>query len=208
MNNKITEIYNKLFQRFSKQHWWPADTKDEIIIGTILTQNTAWTNVEKAVTLLKQNGLCSLEKIYGCEIQLLKECIKPAGFFNQKAVYLKNTAEFFVKNGGVDKLSSHSTSSLRDHLLNIKGIGKETADSILLYAFNRPVFVVDSYTKRLIKRHNLSKKLDYDNIQMLFEENLEKNAELFMEYHALIVKNAKEFCRKKPKCDNCPLNGV
>ncbi len=206
--NKLLEIYDKLFERYSYQHWWPAVTKDEIVIGAILTQNTAWSNVEKAVENLKNSGICSLEAVFYTDIDSIKENIKPAGFFNQKSVYLKNISEFFVKNGSFNKLSRLDTNRLRSELLKIKGIGKETADSILLYAFGRAVFVVDAYTKRLILRHNLLKSNDYDTIQDFFEDNLPKDVELFNEYHALIVKNAKEFCRTKPKCSGCPLEGV
>ncbi len=208
MKNKLTEIYNKLFEKFSNQNWWPAKTKEEIIIGAILTQNTAWSNVEKAINSLKKENLCSFEGILDANMKKLKNCIKPAGFFNQKALYLKNTALFFVKKGGIKNLSSVDTNTLRDWLLNIKGVGKETADSILLYAFERPVFVVDTYTKRLVERHGLLKQPTYENTQKLFEDNLDRDALLFNEYHALIVKNAKVFCRKKPLCDNCPLKEI
>ncbi len=202
------EIYEKLLSRFGAQHWWPANTKEEVIIGTILTQNTAWINVEKAVKNLKNEDICSFNGIFNSNIQVLKKAIKPSGFFNQKSVYLKNISDFFIKNGGIDHLSKNTTENLRQKLLNLKGIGKETADSILLYAFDRDVFVVDTYTKRLVERHNLSNNLNYDNIQKLFENNLDKDYVLFGEYHALIVRNSKEFCRKKPICNGCPLMGV
>jgi endonuclease-3 related protein len=208
IKSKLLDIYNRLFDRFSYQYWWPADTKDEIVIGAILTQNTAWSNVEKAIKNLKEKKLCSLEAIHKSDIELLKECIKPAGFFNQKSNYIKNIAEYFAKNGSYQHLSKQSTKNLRERLLGIKGVGKETADSILLYVFERPVFVVDAYTKRLIKRHNLLDDADYDSIQSLFMDNLNGDVELFKEYHALIVKNAKEYCKTKPLCGNCPLKGV
>lgn len=208
MRNKLIEIYDKLLERYSNQHWWPAVTKEEVVIGAILTQNTSWANVEKAIENLKQQGICSFAGICNIDTEQLKTFIKPAGFFNQKAEYLKNTAEFFLENGSINGLKKQDTKTLREKLLKIKGIGKETADSILLYALDKPVFVVDAYTKRLIKRHNLSKNTDYDSIQRLFEENLEKDTALFNEFHALIVRNAKEFCTKKPQCRGCPLEGV
>jgi len=208
MRDKLIEIYNKLFERYSNQYWWPAATKEEVVIGAILTQNTSWSNVEKAIANLKQQKICSFEGIYNINIEQLKAYIKPAGFFNQKAEYLKNTAEFFLENGSIKGLKKQDTKTLRRQLLKIKGIGKETADSILLYALDKPVFVVDAYTKRLVKRHNLSKNTDYDSIQKLFEENLKKDTALFNEFHALIVRNAKEFCTKKPRCNGCPLEGV
>jgi len=183
MRDKLIEIYNKLFERYSNQYWWPAATKEEVVIGAILTQNTSWSNVEKAIANLKQQKICSFEGIYNINIEQLKAYIKPAGFFNQKAEYLKNG------------LKKQDTKTLRRQLLKIKGIGKETADSILLYALDKPVFV-------------LSKNTDYDSIQKLFEENLKKDTALFNEFHALIVRNAKEFCTKKPRCNGCPLEGV
>ena len=199
------QIYEKLFEFYGPQHWWPAEDKEEIIIGAILTQNTAWKNVEKAIQNLKAKNLCSLAAIFEIDIEELKDAIKPAGFFNQKSIYLKNISRFFKEEGGVEKLSNFQTEKLRKKLLNVKGIGKETADSILLYAFQRPIFVIDAYTKRLAERHKLTEKLDYDSLQRLFTNSLPKDHQLFNEYHALIVKNAKEFCRKKPDCENCPL---
>ncbi|WP_022671356.1 endonuclease III domain-containing protein [Hippea alviniae] len=205
MENRIEKIYRKLFDFYGQQHWWPAQTKEEIIIGAILTQNTAWKNVEKAIQNLKATDSCNLNAIFYMDIERLKDAIKPAGFFNQKSIYLKNISRFFKEEGGIERLFSFSTEELRKKLLSVKGIGKETADSILLYAFERPIFVIDAYTKRLAERHKLSKKLDYDCLQKLFMDNLPKDYKLFNEYHALIVKNAKEFCRKKPDCENCPL---
>lgn len=208
LKNKLFIIYNRLLERFSYQYWWPGETKDEIVIGALLTQNTAWSNVEKAIENLKHNNICSLEAIFYADIDIVKNSIKSAGFFNQKSRYLKNIAEFFVKSGSFLKLSQMDTYILREKLLGVKGIGKETADSILLYAFERPIFVVDAYTKRLVIRHSLSEKIDYDSLQALFMNNLDSRAELFNEYHALIVKNAKEFCKTKPQCSGCPLKGV
>ena len=204
----MLKIFNLLLDRYGPQHWWPAKTKDEVVIGAILTQNTAWTNVEKAIKNLSQKNLLSLHAIAASNLHSIKEAIKPAGFFNQKSVYLKNIAEFFMQNGGFEQLSQLDTETLRKQLLTIKGIGKETADSILLYAFDRAVFVVDAYTKRLILRHKLSGQSDYESLRLFFENNLPKDYRLFNEFHALIVKNAKEFCRKKPFCDNCPLKEI
>ncbi len=208
MKRKLEDIYYRLLERFSYQSWWPADSKDEMVIGALLTQNTSWNNVEIAITNMKRENLCSLEKIFKADCEVLKKCIKPAGFFNQKASYLKNIAEFFVKNGSFNKLDMFDNATLRKKLLSVKGVGKETADSILLYAFNRAVFVVDAYTRRLVERHNLLKEISYDNIQHLFESNLKKDSSLFGEYHALIVKNAKVFCKTKPLCYNCPILGI
>ncbi len=208
MKEKLVEIFEKLYERFGSQHWWPAQTEDEVIIGAVLTQNTAWRNVERALANLRNNGLLELNRLSEAKIETIKELIKPAGFFNQKAIYLKNISDFFVENGGVKQLSGLDTKTLRQKLLDVKGIGKETADSILLYAFKRPIFVVDAYTKRLIERHKLCNCSSYDEIQNLFMENLPLDEKLFNEYHALIVKLAKEFCKKKPVCKGCPLEGL
>ena len=208
MRELLLEIFNRLYKKFGEQHWWPADTKDEVVIGAVLTQNTAWNNVEKAIANLKKAGVLSLKDIARVDEELLKELIKPAGFFNQKALYLKNVAYFIKNHGGFPHLSKKSTHELRKMLLSVKGVGKETADSILLYAFERPVFVVDAYTKRVVSRHKLSEDLTYDSIQKLFMENLPLDVNLFNEYHALIVKLAKEHCKKKPLCKGCPLEGL
>ncbi len=208
MKERLLEIFSRLYEKFGPQHWWPAETVDEIVIGAVLTQNTAWKNVEKALENLRNNGLLELKKLSETNVETIKELIKPAGFFNQKAIYLKNISDFFVKSGGLKELSHLDTKTLRQKLLNVKGIGKETADSILLYAFKRPIFVVDAYTRRLIERHKLCDCSSYDEVQKLFMENLPLDEKLFNEYHALIVKLAKEFCSKKPICNGCPLEGV
>ncbi len=208
MKQKLFDIFKRLYKQFGAQHWWPADTKDEVVIGAVLTQNTAWVNVERAIQRLRGSNLLTLESIAGENIEKLKECIKPAGFFNQKAEYLRNVAIFFTRSGGFEKLSQLDVWDLRRLLLNIKGIGKETADSIVLYAFGKPIFVVDAYTKRIVMRHNLSVDLSYDSIQKLFMENLPLDTELFGEYHALLVKVSKEYCKKRPLCVNCPLEDL
>ncbi len=204
----MIDIFHRLLDRYSNQNWWPADTKDEIVIGAVLTQNTAWRNVERAIENLKRSNLCSLDGINSADIDVLKENIKPAGFFNQKASYLKNIAAFFCQHGGFDGLNRLDTARLRKMLLSVKGIGKETADSILLYVFDRPIFVVDAYTKRLLKRHGIAHEAEYDQIQRIFMENLPCDVGLFKEYHALIVRNAKEFCKTRPDCSGCPLEGL
>lgn len=204
--NIYRKIYRELYRYFGPQKWWPGDTPDEIIIGAVLTQNTAWGNVEKAIHNLKSHDIITLESIGQCNEDMLKEAIRPAGFFNQKSAYLKNIAEFMKPyNYNCNNLKSLDTDSLRNALLEVKGIGRETADSILLYALDKPVFVVDAYTKRLFKRHIENFPEKYEHIRALFESNLESDAGLFNEYHALIVRAGKEFCRKKPLCGQCPL---
>ncbi|OSS41580.1 Endonuclease 3 [Desulfurella amilsii] len=200
----LIEIYETLFKIFGKQHWWPADSQDEVIIGAILTQNTAWQNVEKAIENLKKTNLCSLDKIRNSSQSIIEGLIKPSGFYRQKSLYLKEIASFF-KN--FDK-NNTDTANFRKMLLNVKGIGFETADSILLYVFSRPIFVVDAYTKRLVERKKLFYSLEYNKVQQFFMQNLPHDIELFKEYHALIVKLGKIFCRKKPNCAGCPIKCV
>jgi len=166
--------------------------------GHILTQNTAWNNVTKAINNLKDNDLIAINKIINVDISKLKDLIKPAGYYNQKAERLKLIALFFKKNKTIT----------REKLLKIKGIGLETADSILLYALNKPYFVIDAYTKRIFKRLGIRDTDNYDELQQLFIKNLEKDTKLFNEYHALIVKLGKNICKKKPLCDECPLNSI
>jgi len=205
---KLLEIYQLLFDSFGPQHWWPGDTQFEIAVGAILTQNTNWANVEKAIANLKAADLLSAEKIHRLSHPQLAELIRPAGYFNVKAKRLTNFVTWLLNNyeGSLKNLESVDTTRLREELLNIKGVGRETADSILLYALGRPVFVVDAYTARITVRHGLIEpEADYEQLRELFESNLTKDPELFNEYHALLVRAGKEFCRPKAKCPGCPL---
>lgn len=191
----LMKIYELLFERFGKQEWWPTQSSNkqfEVCVGAILTQNTSWTNVEKAIKNLEENNLLGKEAIKKVDIKKLAKLIKSAGYFNQKAKKLKEFANF---NGEIN----------RENLLNIWGIGPETADSILLYAFNEPVFVIDAYTKRIFSRAGYGEK-DYRELQEMFMKNLPEDYKLFNEYHALVVRLAKENCKTKPECKNCPLN--
>lgn len=200
-------VFDRLFRFFGPQYWWPAETKFEVCVGAILTQNTAWTNVERAIRNLKEKSLLSPRAIVQVPDEHLKELIRPAGFFNQKAERLKIFAKFLIDSGGFEKLSTLPIYTLREKLLGLKGIGRETADSMILYAFEKPIFVVDAYTKRLFYRMGFidSEKIDYDVLREKVECSLPKSTELFGEFHALIVKQCKEFCRKKPVCEGCPL---
>jgi endonuclease-3 related protein len=204
----LTEIYELLFERFGPQHWWPGESQFEIIIGAILTQNTNWTNVEKAITNLKNKNALSARGLYEMNPDELAALIKPAGYFNIKAKRLKSflTWLFNEYDGRLENLEQLSTARLREELLNIKGIGPETADSILLYAFERPVFVVDAYTARVITRHGLIESgCDYEQLQELFQSNLTEDVQAFNEYHALLVRVGKEHCKPKAVCSSCPL---
>lgn len=201
-------IYKKLRCSFGPQGWWPGETPFEVIVGAILTQNTSWENVEKAIVRLKRDGLLHPEKLYHIEESVLAQAIRPSGYYNIKAVRLKNFMDFLFGEyqGDLALMFAEDLGTLRGGLLGIKGIGPETADSILLYAGSKPIFVVDAYTKRVFSRHNLvSPDADYREIQDLFMRNLPKNVELYNEYHAQIVHLGKNFCKKRPKCTDCPL---
>lgn len=205
--NQIEHIYSLLFACFGRQQWWPAQSIDEVIIGAVLTQNTNWNNVRRAIENLKSAQSCSLKSILSMDETYLKTLIKPAGFYNQKTHYLKNVSAFFgYYKYRWDELPD--TGNLRNGLLNVKGIGKETADSILLYALKRPVFVVDAYTKRIMGRHISSFPRTYDAVQERFYNLLPDDVQLFNEYHALLVRCGKLFCRTKPLCSQCPLKSI
>jgi endonuclease-3 related protein len=208
-NDLLGKFYDALFERFGPQGWWPAKTRFEVIVGAILTQNTAWTNVEKAIRNLKGRGALSPEKLRALPAEKLAKLIRPAGYFNVKARRLGHFIDHLHKRhgGSLERLFKTPTAKLRDELLSINGIGPETADSILLYAAKRPVFVVDAYTKRILSRHGLcAPDDDYHAVQALFAGNMKADERAFNEYHALIVRTGKELCRKtKPDCKACPL---
>ncbi|MHC4425289.1 MAG: endonuclease III domain-containing protein [Planctomycetota bacterium] len=204
----LTEIYQLLYDAFGPQHWWPGETPFEIITGAILTQNTNWTNVEKAITNLRSADRLTPDRLYHLDLSQLAELIRPAGYYNIKAKRLKNFLGWLFDNynGKLTNLESIDTGQLRAELLAIKGVGCETADSILLYALGRPVFVVDTYTARITLRHGLIEPgADYEQLRELFESNLPRDVQLFNEYHALLVRAGKEFCKPKAKCPGCPL---
>ena len=202
------EIYDLLFSAFGPQNWWPAKTNFEMMVGAILTQNTNWSNAEKAIQNLNKNGLLSIKALKDIPESLLAEYIRAAGYYNIKAKRLKNliTLIKYNHNGAINKLFSLDTSNMREELLSVKGIGMETADSIILYGAERPLFVVDTYTYRILTRHSLAEEeAGYNDLQELFMNNLPHDVKLFKEFHALIVKTGKNFCRKSPRCSGCPL---
>jgi len=208
VSETLTEIYKLLYDAYGPQHWWPGETPFEIMTGAILTQNTNWGNVEKAIANLKTAGFLTPEDIYRIDVAQLAGLIRPAGYFNIKAKRLKNFDEWLFDSygGDLENLQPVCTDLLREELLGIKGIGRETADSILLYALGRPVFVVDAYTARITLRHELIEPgADYEQLRQLFESNLPQDVQLFNEYHALLVRTGKEFCRPKARCSGCPL---
>ncbi len=205
----LKEIYEKLLNYFGPQNWWSAKDPFEICVGAILTQNTNWGNVEKALNNLKKFSLLDPLKLYYLEVDKLSQIIKPCGFHNLKAKRLKAFVKFLIEEyqGELEKMFLEKQELLRNKLLGIKGLGKETVDSILLYAGNLPFFVVDAYTYRILSRHHLiSEEITYDELQNLFMENLPEDVKLYQEYHALLVICGKVFCKNKnPNCNNCPL---
>jgi endonuclease-3 related protein len=209
MHDRLIEIYNLLLERYGHLHWWPAETPFEVCVGAILTQNTNWGNVEKAVANLKREGLLSPACLRELPVDRLAEKIRPAGFFNLKSVRLKEFVAWLFDNygGSVERMSGAELPDLREELLKVKGIGPETADSILLYACAKPTFVVDAYTKRLLSSLGLiTGREGYEEVRALFMGNLPPDVALFNEFHALIVQHAKEHCRKKPRCAGCALH--
>ncbi|MHC4478831.1 MAG: endonuclease III domain-containing protein [Planctomycetota bacterium] len=211
LSDKLTEIYELLLERFGAQHWWPGETQLEIIVGAVLTQNTNWTNVEKAIANLKAAEVLTAGKLHALAAEQLAGLIRPAGYFNIKARRLKNLLNWLFENydGELGNLEQVGTEQLRGELLGVNGVGRETADSILLYAFDRPVFVVDAYTARVVFRHQLLEPgADYEQLRELFESSLAEDVELFNEYHALLVRVGKEYCKPKARCSGCPLAGL
>ena len=207
----LRRIYNLLYSSFGPRHWWPADTPFEVMIGAILTQNTAWTNVVRAINNLKENKLLTPKKLHEVNKERLAALIRTAGYFNIKSSRIKHFMNFLFSEygGSLKKMFKENTYKLREKLLSVKGIGPETADSILLYAGERTVFVVDAYTKRILSRHGiLNGNMDYNEVQAYFMARLPEDARLYNEFHALIVQTGKEFCRTKPICHKCPLKGL
>jgi len=201
-------IYQALFQRWGKQHWWPAESSLEIILGAILTQNTNWKNVEKAIQRLKNEQAIDINRLASVSTSMLEEWIRPAGFFRQKARTIQTLSKRIQQhfNGSIDELFKLDTPSLRNELINWRGVGPETADSILLYAAHRPVFVIDAYTKRFMVRHGWADdKATYDTLANFFTDQLQQDSALFNEFHALIVQLGKTHCRTTPQCASCPL---
>lgn len=207
---QLLEIYHTLLDFFGPQHWWPGETPFEIAVGAILTQNTSWTNVAKAIANLKAAGCLDAARLREIDAETLEKLIHPAGYFRVKSKRLRNFVNWLCDNYGGDmrQLEGVGTSRLREELLGISGIGPETADSILLYALGRPVFVVDTYTARVMVRHGLisPEGLDYSQLQDLFMSNLEPDAAMFNEFHALLVMTGKDYCKPNPRCAPCPLD--
>lgn len=206
-NCDLIEVYTSLLAAFGPQHWWPAEGPEEMIIGALLTQNTTWKNVEKALANLRDHNQLSFSTISALPLPELQERIQPSGYFRQKSERLKALVIAVISAGGLNQLAQKATANLREWFLALKGIGPETADSILLYAFNRPLFVIDAYTLRICKQHQwLPASAGYLEAQTYFTSQLPADAALFNEFHALLVQIGKNFCRpKNPLCEKCPL---
>jgi len=210
-SNQLNDIYQCLFDHYGPQRWWPADEPFEVIVGAILTQSTSWVNVEKAIVNLKEAGVLTPVSLRQIPTEELAEIIRPSGYYNVKACKLKAFVERLGDYGdSLEKMFAPDIPQLRSGLLSIYGIGQETADSIILYAAGKPIFVIDAYTHRIMDRLRLN--VDYGNyaaLQSFFIKNLPPDEKLFNEYHALFVRHCKEVCRKSsPSCDNCCLRNI
>lgn len=206
---QLKAIYKALYKAFGPQHWWPGDTPFEMMVGAVLTQNTAWSNVEKAIANLKHERLLTPRRLKDVPPGKLASLIRPSGYYNIKAKRLGHLVSFITNhyNGNLKKLFATDVAALRRDLLHVNGIGPETADSIILYAAEKPVFVVDAYTKRIFSRHGfVPENAAYHETQKVFTDHLPLNVRMYNEYHALIVRLGKDYCKKsKPRCAECPL---
>lgn len=207
----VREIYDRLLDRQGHSAWWPGESAFEICVGAILTQNTAWTNVERALSALKEEGLLSFEAMASLPESRLAELIRPSGTYNVKAARVRAFLDFLAREygGRVEAMAAEEPWELRRKLLSVSGIGPETADAIALYAAGRPLFVVDAYTRRVFSRLGfLGGDESYADVQRFFMDRLPAEVELFQDYHAQIVRLAKDVCRPLARCDACPLDGV
>lgn len=207
MTTPLDEVFQRLLARYGPQHWWPGESRFEVLVGTVLVQNTSWKNVERAIENLRQAELLELEAVHRADAEELAELIRPAGYYRQKAARLKRLVEWIHRQyGSLEAMLDQPADTLRGELLALNGIGPETADSILLYALGKPVFVVDTYTRRMLARHGWAEfDEDYAALQGLFHATLGNDAPVFNEFHALIVALGKAHCGKRPQCSGCPL---
>jgi endonuclease III related protein len=203
------DAYERMLAKFGPQHWWPGDSPFEIMVGAVLVQNTSWRNVEHAINNLRNAGVMETHSLYQVPAEELAELIRPAGYYQLKTKRLRNLLRFVIEqyDGSLEAMFGTGLHSLRQQLLEINGIGPETADAILLYAGGLPTFVVDTYTHRILARHGwLDYEATYDDIKDYFESTLPEGAALYNEYHALLVRVGKDYCRRSaPNCEACPL---
>ncbi len=206
----LQELFQKMLEAFGPQGWWPGETPFEVAVGAILTQNTNWNNVARAIGVLKDHDLLEPRALHDLPEAELARLIRPAGYYNIKARRIKNFLNFLANHfeNSLDQMAAADLSALRPALLTIKGVGPETADSILLYALSKPTFVVDAYTFRILNRHGLiPEACAYEELRQWFMEHLPAQVDLYQEYHALLVRLGKEWCRPQPRCANCPVEG-
>ncbi|MEO1750893.1 endonuclease III domain-containing protein [Thiofaba sp. EF100] len=202
----LLEAYRRLDDAWGPQHWWPGESRLEIMVGAVLTQNTAWSNVERAIANLKAAGALSIEALLALSLDELAALIRPAGYFNVKARRLRALLEWVSAAGGEEALAQWSDDALRAGLLGVRGVGPETADDILLYAFGRPVFVIDAYTRRILGRLGLvDPGTGYEHLRAVIEAELPPDVPLYNQFHALLVAHGKEICRSRPRCAACVL---
>jgi len=206
----LDEAFQRMFASFGPQHWWPGESQLEIIVGTVLTQSTNWRNVERAIDNLRAADVLQLRKLCHLDLEKLAELIRPAGFFRLKAKRLQNLVRFIDDRfGSIQRMFQSDLAELRGTLLEVNGIGPETADSILLYAGEYTTFVIDAYTARIAKRHGwIEPEADYQALKTFFESGLSPDMQLFNEYHALIVMTGKQYCKPTPQCEGCPLQSM
>lgn len=206
--SQLLAIYRRLERHYGPTGWWPGDSPFEIAVGAILTQNTAWTNVEQAIANLKRERLLAPKAILAARDKQLYGALRPSGYFRVKAQRVRSFCEYLIEryNGSMKRMAREPLETLRHELLDVHGIGPETADDILLYACEKPIFVVDAYTRRVLHRHgHVDHDISYHDLQHLFHRRLPEDVPLFKEYHALIVYLGKDFCRPRPRCEGCPL---
>jgi endonuclease-3 related protein len=211
VHSDIQDIYLRLDALYSLDNWWQAESKLEVILGSILTQNTSWKNVEHSISNIKSAHAMNMNKLINMDTRSIRRLISPSGFYNQKTNTIKGIL-IAIKNkyGNIENMSKINTEELHEFLLNLKGIGNETADSILLYAFNKPVFVIDAYTKRIMSRiYGINQKIEYNDLQGIFVDSLQCNPKFYKQMHAYFVELAKNNCTKNnPKCNGCVLNSI
>ena len=211
MSTLIQDIFDRMLARYGRQHWWPADTPFEVMVGAVLTQATAWTNVERAIDRLKDADALSPAAMRRMDVNELATLIYSSGFYNAKAQRLKALVDYLGDAYGDDigAMRLQDGAKLRRELLAVKGIGEETADAILLYALGKPSFVIDAYTRRLFNRLGVVPNSEaYSAYQRMFGDNLPRDTALFAEYHALVVEHCKQACRKTPMCEGCCLREI
>jgi len=207
VRHRLLDIYDRLYAAFGPQHWWPGESPFEVAVGAVLTQNTAWRNVERAIDNMKGADCLALEPLRALSHERLAELLRPAGYFNVKARRLRNLLDHLHAHGGeIDTYLAGDLATRRGELLEVNGLGPETVDSILLYAGNRLTFVCDAYTRRLLTRHGLIEEgATYAEMRALFMDHLPEDAALYNEYHALIVRTGYHYCKPRPRCEGCPL---